>query len=101
MMPFAERWGLLAAEILRGHAVLLGFTGDVELLAQLVEGSLAWKIACALQEAHNIDEAYIAQISRAEAIDCAGLIDEDCFKAEEIHAAIMARAKAHAEGTVS
>jgi hypothetical protein len=58
MMPFEERWGRKAQEILRAQAQENGFAqgeGEAAItkLCLLAEGTLAWKIACALQEAHT------------------------------------------------
>lgn len=92
MMPFAERWGLRAVEFLSQF----NFLASEDL--NLVEGSMAWLLACELQKAHDVDEAYVANIRHIEATACAGVINEDCFKPSEIYDAIMKRAKAHAKG---
>jgi len=60
MMPFEERWGVKAVEILREwfkeQSIAAGREPNEARAAAalaLAEGSLAWKIACALQEAND------------------------------------------------
>jgi hypothetical protein len=54
MMPFEERWGIRAVEILREwfkeQSVVAGREPNA---LKLTEGTLAWKIACGLQAAHD------------------------------------------------
>lgn len=60
MVPFEERWGIKAVEILKewfdATSIRMGRPANVERVNQateLREGTLAWKIACALQDAHD------------------------------------------------
>ena len=58
MMPFEERWGLKAVEIVtwgswenRGEPEPGNFLAPNQ--QELREGTIAWKIACELQAAHD------------------------------------------------
>lgn len=61
MMPFEERWGLKAVEILRewfaAQSIAAGREPNETRAAAalaLTEGTLAWKIACGLQAAYDL-----------------------------------------------
>lgn len=72
MMPFEERWGLKAIEILREwfkeQSIAAGREPNEARAATalaLTEGSLAWKIACILQDAHDAGVAEALDPNRA------------------------------------